>query len=128
MKIAMYDLEGHLLEVFDTDSVNALETQLKAPRTSINNCIIGHVLKTINMQFRRYSDNAKIAKRIGDITSIPGKTSLLPVSKYYKGTFICTYENATIAAQKNNVDAANINRCLKDGKGTTGGFEWKYAN
>ena len=127
MKIAMYDLEGHLLEVFDVDTIRDLEIQLKAPRSSINNCIIGHILKTINMQFRRYSDNAKVAKRIGDLTNIPGKTSLLPISKYYKGAFICTYENATTASEKNKVDASNINRCLKDGKGVIGGFEWKYA-
>lgn len=128
MKIAMYDLEGHLLEVFDVDTVRDLEVQLNAPRGGINNCIIGQNLKAINMQFRRYSACAKIAKRIGDITTIPGKTSLLPVSKYYNGIYVCSYENATIAAEKNNLTQSNVHRCLKEGKGIAGGFEWKYAN
>jgi hypothetical protein len=128
MKIAMYDLEGHLLEVFEVETVRDLESQLKTPKGGINNCITGHCIQTINMQFRKYSDFAKIIKRIGDITNIPGKTSLLPVSKYYKGSFICTYENATIAAKKNNLDTPNINRCLKNDRNTSGGFEWKYAN
>lgn len=128
MKIAMYDLEGHLLEVFEVDTVRDLEVQLKAPRGGINQCIMGYSLQTINMQFRRCLDSTKTIKRIGDLTNIPGKTSLLPVSKYYKGNFICTYENATIASEKNSVDQSNINRCLKNNRGTTGGFEWKYAN
>jgi hypothetical protein len=128
MKIAMYDLEGHLLEIFEVDTILDLELRLNAPNSSIYNCVIGHNLKTINMQFRKYSDTAKVAKRIGDLTNIPGKTSLLPVSKYYKETFICTYENGTIAAEKNNVEYNNINRCLKKDKGTAGGFKWKYAS
>jgi hypothetical protein len=128
MKIAMYDLEGHLLEVFEKDTVRDLEIQLNTPKGGINNCIIGHSIKAINMQFRRYSEKAKVCNRIGDVTNIPKKSFLLPVSKYYNGSFICTYESATVAAEKNNLDTSNISRCLKDSKGTAGGFEWKYAN
>jgi hypothetical protein len=127
MKIAMYDLEGHLLEVFEVNTVRDLERQLNAPKGSINNCILGYSIQTLNMQFRRCPDSAKTIKRIGDLTNIPDKTSLLPISKYYKGDFICTYENTTIASQKNNLDISNITKCLKNYRNTAGGFEWKYA-
>jgi len=127
MKIAMYDLEGHLLEVFDVDTVRDLEIQLNAPKGGINNCIIGHSLKSINMQFKKYSDFAKIANRIGDLTVIPGKSYCKPVSKYYKGSYICSYENIVIACEKSGVKKNNISACLVKGNGTAGGFGWKYA-
>ena len=128
MKIAMYDLEGHLLEVFEVDTVRELEIQLKAPRGSINSSIIGHSLTSINKQFRRYSDNAKVINRIGDLTIIPEKSFCKPVYKYYNGCYICSYENITIACKKNGIKKSNMSICLKEEKGTVGGFEWKYAN
>jgi hypothetical protein len=128
MKIAMYDLEGHLLEVFEVETVTELEVQLKAPRSSINGVIIGHNLTAINRQFRKYSDNARVINRIGDVTVIPKKTFCKPVSKYYKGVYVCSYENLITACEKNGIAKNNMSTCLKKGKGTSGGFEWKYAN
>jgi hypothetical protein len=128
MKIAMYDLEGHLLEIFDVDTVRDLEIQLKAPRGSINSVIIGHCLKAINRQFRKYSKGARIINRIGDITIIPGKSFCKPVSKYYNGVYICSYENIITACEKNGLTKNNMSTCLKQEKGTVGGFEWKYSN
>jgi hypothetical protein len=128
MKIAMYDLEGHLLEVFEVNTVRDLEIQLKAPRGSINSTIIGHTLTAINRQFRRYSDAARVVNRIGDVTVIPGKSFCKPISKYYNGSYICSYENIITACEKNGVTKNNMSTCLKQEKGTVGGFEWKYAN
>jgi hypothetical protein len=127
MKIAMYDLEGHLLEVFEEITVRDLEIKLKAPKSSINGVILGHSLTAINRQFRRYSDNARIINRIGDVTVIPNKSFCKPVSKYYNGIYVCSYENIITACEKNGIIKNNMSTCLKQGKGTVGGFEWKYA-
>jgi hypothetical protein len=128
MKIAMYDLEGHLLEVFDVDSIRALEIQLKTPKGAINSVIIGQHLKAINRQFRKYANGARIINRIGDVTVIPDKSFCTPVSKYYNGKYICSYENLIVACEKNGVKKSNMCTSMKQGKGTVGGYEWKYAD
>jgi hypothetical protein len=58
-RIAMYDLEGHLLEVHIVKTIVELEKQLDIPQGSLNNCLNGSVLTTINMQFREVKGKKK---------------------------------------------------------------------
>jgi len=127
MKIAMYDLEGHLLEVFEVETYRDLELSLRIPQGSLNACISGKQLSTIKRQFREYKDNCRTINRIGDISMI-GNSSNKPIHKYYNGNYICSYDSAKKASDVNDIDMATINRCLNDKANTAGGFEWKYAN
>lgn len=127
MKIAMYDLEGHLLEVFEVDTVRDLEKQLEVSQGSISNCLDGKAISNNKRQFRRFSDKSKVQNRIGDVTSIT-RVHLKPVHKYYKGKYICTYESSKQASSKNNIDDSAINKCCNGINKTAGGFEWKYAS
>lgn len=127
MKIAMYDLEGHLLEVFDIVTVIELEKQLDIPQGSLNNCINGSVLTTINKQFRLIKGKKRIINKIGDVSNC-NLAHLKPVHKYYKGKYICSYSSANEAAEKNKINVSGINRCCNLISHTAGGFEWKYAN
>jgi hypothetical protein len=127
MKIAMYDLEGHLLEVFEVESVVNLENKLGFNSTVITNCLHGRMLSTNKRQFRKYSDKAHIHNKIGDVTEIT-RTNLKPVHKHYNGIYICSYPSAIIASIKNGTDYTGINKCLKGNHKTAGGFEWEYAS
>lgn len=125
MKIAMYDLEGHLLKVHIVKTIVELENQLNIPQGSLNNCLNGSVLTTINMQFREVKGKKRIINKIGDVSNCTQHHSK-PVHKYYEGLYICSYDSATIASAKNKVEVANINRCCNNEANTAGGFEWKY--
>jgi hypothetical protein len=127
MRIAMYDLQGYLLEVFEVKTYKQLEDDLKIPQGSLSSCISGRQLATINRQFREYKDKCRPINRIGDISNL-SKHWNKPVHKFYKGKYICSYDCANEAAEINNIDIASINRCINNKMKTAGGFEWKYAN
>ena len=55
----MYDLEGHLLEVFNTDSVRDLERLIGFNRGTINNCTDGKCLSSNNRQFKKFSNKSR---------------------------------------------------------------------
>jgi hypothetical protein len=127
MKIAMYDLEGHLLEAFDVNTVVELEQQLNIPQGSLNNCINGSVLTTIDKQFREIKGKKRIINKIGDVSNCT-LSHMKPIHKYYKNIYVCSYDSANIAAAKNKIDVSNINKCCKGVYATAGGFQWKYAD
>jgi hypothetical protein len=126
MKIAMYDLEGHLLEVFEVDTVRDLERELNYNQGSINNCLHGLAISVNNRQFKRFPEKRKIHNKIGDISEIT-TTHLKPVHKYYKGVYICSYDSIRTASKRNGLFDANINKCCNGIYNSAGGFEWKYA-
>ena len=123
MKIAEYDLEGNFLESHEVSNIAELEEKLKAPRGSIGSCLRGRTLSTINRQFKEHKSH--ILTRIGDVSDCK-KMPRTPVSKFYKGRYICTYETTTIASKKNNIDAESITKCCMGKYKTAGGFSWKY--
>jgi hypothetical protein len=127
MKIAMYDLEGHLLETFEPETIESLEVKLKTPKNSINGCISGNSNKTGNRQFKQYSKGAKILKRVGDLSNLSETNTPKAISKYYKGKYICTYNSIKEAIEKNKITNSNIVNVLSGYRKTAGGFEWKYA-
>lgn len=127
MKIAMYDLEGHLLEVFEIEKVIELERQLNIPTGSINKCIKGIHIQSSGRQFRLLEDKGKPRVRIGDVHKLTLGQSIKAVHKYYKGKYICSYDSLTDASDKNNIKLVNISKVATGVNKTTGGFEWKYV-
>ena len=122
----MYDLEGHLLEVFECNTIRDLERELEVSQGSISNCLDGKAISNNKRQFRKFSEKSKVQNRIGDVTNIT-RVHLKPVHKYYKETYICTYESSKQASIKNNIDDSSINKCCNGVNKSAGGFEWKYA-
>lgn len=117
----MYDLEGNLLEVFETETFIELEHKLKIPQGSLNSCISGKQLSVNNRQFRMYK--GRVINRIGDISTF-SNIWIRPIHKYYKGNYICSYYSADKASEVNNIPVQNINKCLKGKYNKAGGFEW----
>jgi len=125
-KIAMYDNEGHLLQVFNVENVRDLERLLGLNQGNISNCLDGKMMSNNNRQFRKFSNKSKVHNRIGDISSIT-IMHLKPINKYYNGKYICSYESSKIASMKNGIDDSSINKCCNGVYKSSGGFEWKYA-
>jgi hypothetical protein len=127
MKIAMYDLEGHLLEVFEGKNLYQICKELSINQSALLQCLRGSCNTMKNRQFREVQDNMNALQRIGDVTNstIGNKTN--PVHKYYKGRYINTYQNIHKASLKTKVAESSIHLCCVDKRNTAGGFEWKYA-
>jgi hypothetical protein len=130
MKIAMYDLEGHLLEVLEGKTYQEIVDLFPKKRGIINtgplrSAIKGEVNTYGNYQFREVSNSRNFLERIGDVSSLTQQEKA--VNKYYKGRYICTYKSITEASIKNKILIDNIAKCTKLSKRTAGGFEWKYA-
>ena len=127
MRIAMYDLEGHFLELFEVEHIFELEQKLKTPKGGIVNCLLGNSLSTKYYQFKRVTNPEKFLTRIGDVSFVKIGQSYKPVHKFYKGKFVCTYDNMVIAAKINNINDRSISQCCLGKQKTAGGFQWKYA-
>jgi hypothetical protein len=124
-KIAMYDLEGHLLEVFETNTIVELENMLDVSQGGINACLSGKALSTKNFQFKEIF--SKPLTKIGDVSRITIGQSNKPVSKYYNGNFICSYSNIKEASVINNINISGISRCCNKKQKIAGRFEWRWA-
>lgn len=126
----MYDLEGHLLEVFDVKNASELATKLKIPISSLHKVLKGTNISTNGRQFKNVLLEKEIRKNIGDVTyfSKYGNGGNVPVIKYYKGKVITVYKSISEASEKNSIQIDVISKCLTGTRKTAGGFEWKYAN
>ena len=131
MKIAMYDLEGHFLELLEGNTIKDIIELL--PRgsnikhgISIQKVIRGEKNYTGIYQFREVNSQP-ILQKIGSCIDLKNGVEKA-VKKYFKGRYICTYKTLKEASDVNKVEFRNISRCLTIEKGTAGGFEWKYAN
>jgi hypothetical protein len=127
MKIAMYDLEGHLLEVFEGKNVSQIASALKLTQASLYQCISGQILSVKNRQFKEVFQDRPLHK-IGDVSNCTHGNKHTPIIKSYKGKYISTYRNAHAASQITKVNESCIHNCLKGERASAGGFEWKYAN
>ena len=131
MKIAMYDLEGHLLEVFNVETYTELENQLGLkPVGGLVNYLHNKQNQINNRQFRMLHNNRVPLKKIGDVSMlINSSIQYKVVLKFYNGELISSYNSVLEAAQKNNLNSKSLNDCLtRSSKKTLGGFEWKYAD
>lgn len=125
MKIAMYDLEGYLLEVFEINTIVELENMLDISQGGINACLSGKSLSTKHFQFKEVF--TKPLTKIGDVSKVTIGQSTKPVSKYYKGKFICSYDNIKQASIINNINMSGISRCCGKQQKIAGGFEWQWT-
>lgn len=126
MKIAMYDLEGHFLEVFETETFAELERELKLPKGSLSASIRRKQLSVNGKQFVKV--NSEVMAKIGDVRNVRQGQSYKPVLKYYKGRFINSYQNSILAAIDNDLNASGISRCCSGELKTCGGYEWRFGN
>lgn len=127
IKIAMYDLEGFLLDVFIVDTYKQLEDDLNLPQGSIHSCLKSKQHQVNNRQFKELKGSKGALKKIGDIHKyVNGSTEYKVVIKKYKGKAICAYNSLIEAALKNNVDQSSLSICLAGKTKTCGGFEWQY--
>jgi hypothetical protein len=130
MKIAMYDLEGHLLEVLKGKTYQEIIDLLPSKSgiknvASIQQAIRGEKNFCGIYQFREVFTQKPLQK-IGSCVNLK-KTLEKQVHKYYKGKYICTYKSMQEAAVINNIEHANLTKCANGERSTAGGFEWKYA-
>lgn len=124
----MYDLEGHLLEVFEVNTIVELEKKLKIPQGSLNKVLEGSHNSVNARQFREVHKNAAAIKTIGNVmNATKNAQKKIPVVKYYKGNLITVYKSLQEASEKNIVGIEDISKCVNRKRKTAGGFEWKYA-
>ena len=124
----MYDLEGHLLEVFDVTTLKELEDKLKLPQASMHSCLNNRQHQVNNRQFKELKGSRVALKKIGDIhMNVNGSKEYKVVLKKYKKKTISAYNSLIDAALKNNVDQSSLSLCLTGKTKTCGGFEWEYV-
>jgi len=130
MKIAMYDLEGHLLEVFNVNTYKELEDKIGIKPTGLSSYFTNRQNQINNRQFKELNDNRKPLKKIGDVSMLINSSMQYRfVLKLYKGQIICCYNSIFEAAEKNNINSKSLsNHLIKESKKDYEGFEWKYAN
>jgi hypothetical protein len=129
MKIAMYDIEGFFLDVFEVDTITELEKQLQIPQGGINACLSRKSLTTNSLQFIEIkTESSKIFLRIADASKITVGHSFKKVHKYYKGRFIATYDNVSIASDLNGVSISNLSRYCNGIRKPKGIYTWEWAN
>lgn len=123
----MYDLQGHLLKIFEVETIFELEVELNISRGGISACLSRKSLSTKHFQFIEIINTNKVFTKIGDISSNVVGQSYKPVHKYYDGHYICTYDNIRIAADLNKLDSSGISKCCSGKNKTCGGFKWQFA-
>lgn len=126
IKIAMYDLEGHLLEVLVSENMSQLAETLGIKPSSLLHCLRGENNAAKNRQYREVFRDKPLLK-IGSVVHCTLGNKYTPVHKYYKGRYISTYRNAHEAANITKINESLISRCLSSDIKTAGGFECKYA-
>jgi hypothetical protein len=126
MKIAMYDLEGNLLELFEElETVRELEIRLNYSLNSIHNVIKGTSHQSKGRQFLRFSDQSKFPLKVGDVTRLNSGMTYESIGKYYNDKFICSYGSLREASEKNNISSVKISQCCSGRRKTTNGFVFK---
>jgi hypothetical protein len=130
MKLAMYDLEGHFLEVLEGNTYQEIIDLLPVKSgiknaASIQQVVSGERNFAGSYQFRKVISQNPLIK-IGSCIDLR-KSSEKKVHKYYKGNYICTYTSIQEAADINNIQHTNIVKCAKEERGTAGGFQWHYT-
>lgn len=126
MKIAIYDLEGHLLEVVEGNNVRNISDRLKLG-SEIYECLKGKTNFSGNRQYREVFNDKPILK-IGNVLHCGVGSIYNPIHKFYKGKYICTYETITEASDKTKILNGAIRNCLQGKTKSAGGFNWKKAD
>jgi len=130
IKLAKYDLEGHLLEIIEGDNLNVLALQENIEYTSLRRAVKNISLVVNNLQYKQVDANYSTPIKIGEVwkyTTGKYKTRNTLIGKYYKGKLISTYNNLAELSEKNNFqNVTSISRGLKMNKNIKKGiFEFK---
>lgn len=126
MEIAIYDLEGHFLEIIEGENIRGISDKLNLS-SELYHCLKGSSNYSGSKQYREVI-NGKHLKKIGDISNCLVGVKHKYIHKSYKGNYICTYRNTYQASIKTNINESSIHRCLKGVANHAGGFGWEYAN
>lgn len=127
-RIAMYDLEGYLLEVFEVEFYKDLEVKLKLPQGTISSLINNRAHQCNNRQFKELKAERVALKKIGAVYElVNGSSEYKIIVKMYNGLSISAYKSLKEAAYKNNLDRSALTLCLNGQTKSCGGFTWKYA-
>lgn len=125
IKIAMYDLEGYLLETFETETYKDLEKKLNISYGGLHSCVNNKQHQINNRQFRELKGSRVALKKIGDVSSlVNGSTEYVTILKKYNGKVISSYHSIKEACYKNNLKQSNLSDHLNGNTRNCGGFEW----
>jgi hypothetical protein len=127
MEIAIYDLEGHLLEIVTGKNKRQIALDLKISPATLFQCLRGEINSGNGFQFREVFNNKPLHK-IGNCLESTLGNKYTPIHKYWKGSYISTYRNAHEASNYCSINEGTISQCLNGKAKTAGGFEWLYAN
>lgn len=124
----MYDLEGHLLEVFEVETYTELADILKIPLNGLIGYFNNKQNQVSNRQFRELGPKRIPLKKIGDVSMLVNSSIQKKIIiKEYKGEIISAYNSILEACEKNNITQNALSNCLVKGYNSCGGFEWRYA-
>lgn len=123
--IAVYDLEGYLIDVFEVEKIVDLEVKLNISQGGINSCLSGKSLTSNFLQFKKVMYD-KVLTKIGDVSNISVGQSHKPVMKFYNDKYVSTYDNITIASELTGVDITNISKACNGIQKKAGLFTWRY--
>ena len=127
LKIAMYDLEGNLLEVLEGNGFSDIARQIKIKSPScISKCVKGEIIQSHFKQFRIVSNDNVIEKLPSAYGYSQGNKRNI-IHKFYKGKYICTYKNMYDAEYKTGIKQSYISDVLSNKRKSTGGFNWYKA-
>lgn len=115
--VCQYDLSGNFIKEYESASEAA--RQLNVFKSNITSACRGETSQCGGYQWRYKDEDKKIIK-----TNFIGKR---PVEKYnFLGELLETYDNATLAAQKNNLCYQSITACCRGEMTFAGDYQWKY--
>jgi hypothetical protein len=126
MEVAIYDLEGHLLEIVTGKNKRQIALDLKITPATLFQCLRGEINSGNGFQFREVFSN-KALTRIGNCLEATQGNKYAPIHKYWKGNYISTYRNAHEASKRCDINEGTISLCLNGKAKTAGGFEWFHA-
>lgn len=117
--VGVYDLEGNYLEtILQTNSKDLFEL-FNIDYSGVMNLLSAGSKYQFKKLFK-----GKALKQVGDISNVLN-TQINKVHKYYNGRYICTYNNMTQAAEKNNLEISGISRAISGEFSKVGVYEFK---
>jgi hypothetical protein len=126
LKIAMYDLEGNFLETLEGKGFSDIARQVKIKSPAcISKCVKGEIIQSHFRQFRIVKNDNVIEKLPSAYGHNQGSKRNV-IHKFYKGKYICTYNDMYEAEYKTGIKQNNISVALSNNK-TAGGFNWYKA-
>lgn len=126
-EVHQYDLEGKYIATYNSQKEAGLITGINS--NNICDVCKGRALSAGGFIWTYTKEENKIIIKTNFEKGRNGKRRkrVLPIEKYtLDNTFICLYDNASIAARDVGVHYSNIIRCAKGEYKQSAGFIWKY--